>query len=93
MLEVNEDVNGAVKFGGDRVVVIIAGILATRIALRSSIVAITEHGRLDLTSTLDIGRQLLNVVEVVRDAARGTRSDGVGYSKNLVGDRSVTTNS
>jgi hypothetical protein len=67
LLEVNENVDGLVKLGRNRVAVVVAGVLTIRIALRSNVVASTEDGHLDLASSLDVGRELLDAVEAVRD--------------------------
>ena len=90
LLKVNENVDGAVELGGDRVAVVIARILAARIALRSTVVALAEHSHIDLTSTFDVDRQLLNAVEAVGNPVKGARSDGLRHSEDLVGDRVVT---
>jgi hypothetical protein len=90
LLKVNENVNGAVELGGDRVAVVIAGILTARIVLRSTIVVLAEHSHIDLTSTFNVDRQLLNAVKAVGNPVKGARSDGLRYSEDLVGDRVVT---
>ena len=90
LLKVNENVDGAVELGGDRVVVVIARILAVRIALRSTIIALVEHSHIDLTSTFNVDRQLLNTVEAVGNPVKGARSNSLRHSEDLVGDRVVT---
>jgi len=63
----NENVDGPVELGRNRVAVVVAGVLTTRIALRSNVVASIEDGHLDLTSSLNVDRELLNAVKAVRD--------------------------
>ena len=89
LLKVNENVDGAVELGGDRVVVVIARILAVRIALRSTIIALVDS-HIDLTSTFNVDRQLLNTVEAVGNPVKGARSDGLRHGEDLVGDRVIT---
>lgn len=90
LLEVNENVDGPVELGRNRVAVVVAGVLTTRIALRSNVVASAEDGHLDLASSLDVGRELLDAVEAVRDPEVWTWSDGLGHGENLSGDGFVT---
>jgi hypothetical protein len=67
LLEVNKNVDGPVELGRNRVVVVIARVLTARIALRSNVVASVEDGYLDLASSLNVGRELLDIVKAVRD--------------------------
>jgi hypothetical protein len=60
----------------------VTGVFAARVTLRVSVIAEVEHGSLDLTSTLNSVRQLLNAVEAVVNTARRARSDGVRHSKD-----------
>jgi hypothetical protein len=83
---VDQDVKGAVKLGGNVVAVVVAGVFPARVTLRVRVVAGAEHGGLDLTSTLDSVRQLLNVVEAVVNTARRARSDGVRHSEDRLRD-------
>ena len=64
----------------------VAGVFAARFTLRVCVVAGAEHGGLDLTSTLNSVRKLLNIVEAVVDTARRVRSNGVRYSKDCLRD-------
>ena len=64
----------------------VAGVFAARVTLRVRVVAGAEHGSLDLTSTLNSVRQLLDIVEAVVDTARRVRSNGVRYSKDRLRD-------
>jgi hypothetical protein len=68
------------------VAVVVARVFAARVTLRVRIVAGVEHGSLDLTSTLNSVRQLLNAVEAVVNTARKARSDGVRHSKDRLRD-------
>jgi hypothetical protein len=90
LLEVNKNVNGPVELGRNRVAVVIARVLTVRIVLRSNVVASVEDGYLDLASSLNVGRELLNAVEAVRDLEVWTWSDGLGHSENLSRDGVVT---
>jgi hypothetical protein len=65
---------------------VVAGVFAARFTLRVRVVAGAEHGGLDLTSTLNSVRQLLDIVEAVVDTARRVRSNGVRYSKDRLRD-------
>jgi hypothetical protein len=65
---------------------VVAGVFAVRVTLRVHVVAGAEHGSLDLTSTLDSVRQLLDAVEAVVDTARRARSDSVRHSKDRLRD-------
>jgi hypothetical protein len=64
----------------------VAGVFAARVILHVRVVAGTEHGSLDLTSTLNSVRQLLNAVKAVVDIARRVRSDSIRYSKDCLRD-------
>jgi hypothetical protein len=90
LLKVNENVDGAVELGRDRVAVVIARILTARIALRSTIVVLTEHSHINLTSTFNIDRQLLNAVEAVGNLVKGVRSDSLRHSEDLIRDQVIT---
>jgi hypothetical protein len=68
----------------------ITRILIARIALRSTIVTLIEHSHIDLTSTFNVNRQLLNTVKAVGNLVKGARSDSLRYSKDLVRDRVIT---
>jgi hypothetical protein len=89
LLKVDQDVKGAVELGGNVVAVVVAGVFAARVTLRVRVVAGAEHGSLDLTSTLNSVRQLLNAVEAVVDTARRARSDGVRHSEDRLRDLAV----
>jgi hypothetical protein len=65
---------------------VVAGVFAARVILHVRVVAGTEHGGLDLTSTLDSVRQLLDAVEAVVDTARRARSDSIRYGKDCLRD-------
>jgi hypothetical protein len=75
-----------VELGGNVVAVVVAGVFAARVTLRVCIVIGTEHGSLDLTSTLNSVRQLLNAVKAVVNTARRARSDSVRYGKDCLRD-------
>jgi hypothetical protein len=83
---VDQDVKGAVELGGNVVAVVVTGVFAVRVTLRVRVIAGVEHGGLDLTSTLNSVRQLLNAVKAVVDTARRARSDGVRYGKDRLRD-------
>lgn len=90
LLEVDEDVQRTVELGGDVVAVVVSLVNAARVALGTSVVALTHTAGGDPTVALDGGAELLNARETVVNAARGTRSDGVGHVENGVGDLGVT---
>jgi hypothetical protein len=90
LLKVNENVDGIVELGRDRVTVVITRILTARIALRSTIVVLTEHSHIDLTSTFNIDRQLLNAVKAVGNPVKGVRSDSLRHSEDLIRDQVIT---
>jgi hypothetical protein len=64
----------------------VTGVFVARVTLCVRVVAGVEHGGLDLTSTLDSVRQLLNAVEAVVDIARRARSDSIRHSKDRLRD-------
>ena len=90
LLKVNKNVNSTVELSRDRVIVVITRILTARIALRSTVVMLTEHSHIDLISTFNVDRQLLNTVKVVGNLVKGVRSNGLRYSKDLIRDRVIT---
>jgi hypothetical protein len=75
-----------VELSGNVVVVVVARVFAVRVTLRVRVIAGAEHGSLDLTSTLNSVRQLLNAVKVVVNTARRARSDGIRHSKDCLRD-------
>jgi hypothetical protein len=83
---VDQDVKGAIELGRNVVVVIVARVFAARVTLRVYVVVGAEHGSLDLTSTLDSVRQLLDVVKAVVDTARRARSNSVRHSEDCLRD-------
>jgi hypothetical protein len=87
---VNENVDSAVKLSRDRVTVVITRILIVRITLRSTIIVLTEYSHIDLTSTFDVDRQLLNTVKAVGNLVKGARSDSLRHGEDLVRDRVIT---
>jgi hypothetical protein len=87
---VNENVDSIVELSRDRVTVMIARILTARIVLRSTIIVLTEHSHINLISTFDVNRQLLNAVKVVGNLVKGARSDSLRHSKDLVRDWVIT---
>jgi hypothetical protein len=86
LLKVDQDVKGVVKLGRNVVTVVVTRVFAARIILRVRVVAGTEHSSLDLTSTLNSVRQLLNAVKAVVNTARRARSDSVRHSKDRLRD-------
>jgi hypothetical protein len=68
----------------------ITRILTVRITLRSTVIMLAEHSHIDLTSTFNINRQLLNIVKVVGNPVKGARSDSLRYSEDLIRDRVIT---
>jgi hypothetical protein len=64
----------------------VTGVFVARVTLCVRVVAGVEHSGLDLTSTLDSVRQLLNAVEAVVDIARRARSDSIRHSKDRLRD-------
>jgi hypothetical protein len=64
----------------------VTGVFAAKVTLRVSVIVEAEHGSLDLTSTFNSVRQLLNTVKAVVNTARRARSDGVRHSKDRLGD-------
>jgi hypothetical protein len=83
---VDQDVKGVVELGGNVVAVVVAGVFAARVTLRVRVITDVEHSGLDLTSTLNSVRQLLNAVKAVVNTARRARSDGVRHSKDCLRD-------
>jgi hypothetical protein len=75
-----------VELGGNVVAVVVAGVFVARVTLCIRIVAGVEHSGLDLTSTLDSVRQLLDAVEAVVNTARRARSDSIRHSKDRLRD-------
>jgi diacylglycerol kinase len=75
-----------VELSGNVVTVVVARVFVVRVTLCVHIVAGIEHSSLDLISTLDSVRQLLNAVEAVVDTARRARSDSIRYSKDCLRD-------
>jgi hypothetical protein len=65
---------------------VVTGVFVARVTLCVRVVAGVEHSGLDLTSTLDSVRQLLNAVEAVVDIARRARSDSIRHSKDRLRD-------
>jgi hypothetical protein len=61
-------------------------VFAARVTLRIRVIADAEHGSLDLTSTLNSVRQLLNAVKAVVNTVRRARSDSIRYSKDRLRD-------
>jgi hypothetical protein len=90
LLKMNQDVEGAVELSRDIVAVVITCVDTARVALRTSVVALTEGGSWDLTSTLNLGRELLDTVEAIEDTARGARSDSVRHVEDLSRNLSVS---
>ena len=67
LLEVNKNVNSLIELSRNRVVVIVTRVLTTRIILQSNVITSIEDSYLDLASSLNISRELLNIVKAVRD--------------------------
>jgi diacylglycerol kinase len=65
---------------------VVTGVFVARVTLCVRVVAGVEHSGLDLTSTLNSVRQLLNAVEAVVDIARRARSDSIRHSKDRLRD-------
>jgi hypothetical protein len=65
---------------------VVTGVFAARVTLRVRVIAGAEHGGLDLTSTLNSIRQLLNAVKAVVNTARRARSDSVRHSEDRLRD-------
>jgi hypothetical protein len=66
---------------------VVTGVFVARVTLCVRVIAGVEHSSLDLTSTLDSVRQLLNAVEAVVDIARRARSDSIRHSKDRLRSR------
>jgi hypothetical protein len=90
LLKVNQDIEGTVKLSQNIVAVVITCVGTARLALRTRVVALTKRGYWHLASSLNLGRELLNAVETVKDTARGTRSDSVGHVKHFSRDLEVS---
>jgi hypothetical protein len=86
LLKVDQDVKGVVELGRNVVAVMVAGVFLARVTLHVRVIAGAEHGSLDLTSTLNSVRQLLNAVEAVVNTARRARSDGVRHGEDRLRD-------
>ena len=86
----DQDVDRAVELGRHIVTVVIALVMTTVLALRTSVLAIAASTRINLVGGLDVGRQLLDAWEAVQDATRRTRSDGDGHVEDLLRDGSVS---
>ena len=65
MLKVNQDVKGAVKLRRNVVAVMIALVVAARLALRASVITLTHHLRVDTATLLNAGCESLNAREAV----------------------------
>jgi hypothetical protein len=86
LLKVDQDVKGVVKLGRNVVTVVVTRVFVARITLRVRVITGTEHSSLDLTSTLNSVRQLLNAVKAVVNTARRARSDSIRHSKDRLRD-------
>jgi hypothetical protein len=75
-----------VELGGNVVTVVVAGVFVARVTLRVRVIADVEHSGLNLTSTLNSVRQLLNAVKAVVNTARRARSDSVRHSEDCLRD-------
>jgi hypothetical protein len=86
LLKVDQDVKGIVELSRNVVVVVVARVFTARVTLCVRVIASVEHSGLDLTSTLNSVRQLLNAVKAVVNTARRARSNSIRHDEDCLRD-------